>query len=251
MHNYNENVAVIILAAGMGTRMKSDKAKVLHTICNKPMINYVVETAVKIAGRDVIAVVGHQADMVRQIVSKDTEVKYAHQKEQLGTGHATMCAIAQIPENIKDVIVLCGDVPNLSSETILNLIDRHKNENNDATVLAVEIEDPHGYGRIIVDGKEKFVKIVEESDANEYEKTIKVINSGIYCVDKIFLENSLTKIKNNNAQNEYYLTDIIEIGNTENKKIGLFVSEDYNEVIGVNSHDDLLLAEKLMERKNF
>ena len=106
MHNYNGNVAVIILAAGMGTRMKSDKAKVLHTICNKPMINYVVETAVKIAGRNVIAVVGHQADMVRQIVSKDAEVKYAHQKEQLGTGHATMCAIAQIPENIKEQLIV-------------------------------------------------------------------------------------------------------------------------------------------------
>jgi bifunctional N-acetylglucosamine-1-phosphate-uridyltransferase/glucosamine-1-phosphate-acetyltransferase GlmU-like protein len=147
------NTAVIILAAGLGTRMRSNKAKVLHGILGRPMVLYVAETARKIAGDEVIVVIGNQAEKVREVVSKEAPLKFAYQARQLGTGHAVLCALPYLPNQCKDVVILCGDVPLITAETILRLMESHKKNRRDITVLAVEMDDPTGYGRIITDKK--------------------------------------------------------------------------------------------------
>lgn len=249
MHNSNNDIAVIILAAGLGTRMKSDKAKVLHEVLNQPMIIYVVETARKIAGEDVIVVVGYQAKQVMDVVSKHTQVYFAVQDNQLGTGHAALCALPFIPENVQDVVILCGDVPILSPVTVQHLIDDHLSAKRHLSLLAVTLDRPKGYGRIVVDKNRELLKIVEEADASEEEKRIKTVNAGIYCANKKFLIDALQQLQPNNVQGELYLTDIIEIGYKQKKSIGVLSSDDAAEVIGVNSRQDLIVAEKIMRSR--
>ncbi|MEA3427775.1 MAG: NTP transferase domain-containing protein [Thermodesulfobacteriota bacterium] len=249
MQNIVKNTAVIILAAGRGTRMKSGKAKVLHKILGKPMVMYVVETAKKVAGNNVILVIGNQADKVREIVAENDELIYAIQKNQLGTGHAVLCALPYIAEHIEDVVILCGDVPLLSSDTVKRLIDDHIKAKRDISILVVEINNPTGYGRVILDKDLHVSKIVEEADATDEQKRIKTINAGIYCVKKEFLLNSLRKIKLDNAQAELYLTDIVEIGYREKKVVGVLASGDHEEVIGINTCQDLIAAEAIMHKR--
>ena len=241
--------AVIILAAGLGTRMKSNKAKVLHEILGRPMILYVVEIADKISKGHVIVVVGHQAEEVQRVVSGMADVSYALQKQQLGTGHAAVCALPLLSDDVQDVIILCGDVPLLGFETVQGLLDDHMASSRDLTVLAVAVPDPTGYGRILVDAKGRVKGIVEEADASEQQKRINTINTGIYCVKKQFLKESLSQIKPDNTQKEFYLTDIIEIGYQTGKRVGVTISEDHEEVIGVNSRRDLEIAARVMCRR--
>lgn len=241
-----KNIAVIILAAGKGTRMKSDKAKVLHELIGKPMINYVVETASKVAGDNIVVVVGHQRQEVKNAVLLTANARFALQEEQKGTGHAVHCALPEIDSSIDDIVILCGDVPLISSDTINNLIDKHKKENAVVTVLAVNVKNPKGYGRMITDESGSVLKIVEEADANDNEKSICLINSGIYCVEKNFLFQSIAKIKDCNAQNEFYLTDIVGIASLDNKRVSLFEGPSTDEVIGVNTCDDLDNAQQLL-----
>ena len=249
MNNRKDNVAVIILAAGLGTRMKSDLAKVLHPILGRPMIRYVVETARGIAANNIVVVVGHQADEVEKICSSIPGIGFALQDKQLGTGHAVLCAMPQLTDNVKDVIILCGDVPLLKEKTVKLLLDDHRKNKRIVSLLAVEVDKPGGYGRVIIDDHRNLSRIVEEADATAAEKKVKLINSGIYCVDRRFLEASLDRITPDNAQGEFYLTDIIGIGYEGNKKIGVMVGDDDLEVVGVNSIDDLKFVEKLLSVK--
>jgi len=246
----DHRTAVIILAAGLGTRMKSDMAKVLHKVCRKPMISHVVDMAVEVAGENIIVVTGYQSDQVRETARKSAQVGFAYQEKQLGTGHAVLCAMPELHKGIENVIILCGDVPLLSAGTVFSLIESHNKQNNQITVLAVEVENPKGYGRMIVNQVGSLVKIVEEADANQDEKSIRIINSGIYCVERKFLEHALRMLKPDNAQNEFYLTDIISIGADENKKIGLFMGNNSDEVVGINCLQDLVKAEKLMDKRS-
>lgn len=249
MKSMKNNVAVIILAAGMGTRMKSTKAKVLHEILGKPMILYVVETAKKVAGNDVILVIGNQADEVKRIVSEKAKVRYAYQDKQLGTGHAVSCALSLIPDYCQEVVILCGDVPLLTAETVMQLVDDHVKTKRDISLLAVEKDNPRGYGRVLYDDRDHVLKIVEEADANKEQKQIKMINTGIYCVRKNFLVDTVGKIKSNNAQGEFYLTDIIELGNKGEKLVGALVGNDDKEFFGINSKNELKEAEKMMKNR--
>lgn len=244
-----KNIAVIILAAGKGTRMKSDKAKVLHEINSKPMVSYVAETASKIAGDNIVVVIGHQRQDVKNAVLRTVNARFAIQEEQKGTGHAVHCALPEIDSSIEDIVILCGDVPLISSDTIKNLIDKHKKENAVVTVLAVNVENPKGYGRMITDESGSVLKIVEEADANDYEKSICLINSGIYCVEKDFLFQSIAKIKDSNSQNEFYLTDIVGIASLNNKRVSLFEGPSTDEVVGVNTCDDLGNAQRLLAKR--
>jgi UDP-N-acetylglucosamine diphosphorylase/glucosamine-1-phosphate N-acetyltransferase len=244
-----KNCSAIILAAGLGTRMKSNKAKVLHEIMGQPMILYVVETAKLAVDGRVIIVVGHQAEKVQEVVSERTEVSYAFQEKQMGTGHAALCALPSLPNETEHVVILCGDVPLLTFETVHQLIEDHFGAERDLTLLAVNVENPTGYGRILFDENRNLLKIVEEADATAEQKRIKTINSGIYCVNKVFLCDVLKKIKTDNAQGELYLTDIIEIGYREGKTLGIVVCPNAEETIGVNSREDLLHAETLMQRR--
>ncbi|MEK6196228.1 MAG: NTP transferase domain-containing protein [Deltaproteobacteria bacterium] len=240
------NVAAIILAAGLGTRMKSDLAKVLHPILDQPMIRYVLATASSIVADNIVVVVGHQADEVKRVCSQSPGIRFALQEKQMGTGHAVLSAMPQLADNVEDVIILCGDVPLLKEKTVRLLLDDHRKNKRIVSLLAVEIDQPRGYGRVIIDDQRNLSRIVEEADATAAEKEVKLINSGIYCVDRRFLDESLAQITPDNAQGEFYLTDIIGIGYQANKKIGVMVGDDDMEVSGVNSIDDLKFVEKFM-----
>jgi UDP-N-acetylglucosamine diphosphorylase/glucosamine-1-phosphate N-acetyltransferase len=245
----NKKIAVVILAAGLGTRMKSNKAKVLHKVCGKPMVQYIVETAQKVAGDNVILVVGHQADEVRRAVAKQGTFYFAHQKEQLGTGHAVLCALPYIPDHCQEVVILCGDVPLIEARTITALIGSHSAEKRDITVLAVELEDPTGYGRILLNADGRVQAIVEESDASIEQKRIRLINTGIFCVKKEFLSEAVPQIKSDNVQGEIYLTDIIEIAYGGQKHIGVVIGNNPVELTGINTIDELKSVEFAMKNR--
>lgn len=239
--------AVIILAAGLGKRMKSDKAKVLHEILGQPMILYVVGAAAAVAGKNVIPVIGNQAEKVREVVSAKYDVLgFAFQEKQLGTGHAVMCALPKVPQTVEHVLILCGDVPLIAADSLIGLIEDQLSKKRDLSLLSVQKEDPSGYGRILMDENMNLSAIVEEADATEEQKKIKMINAGIYCVKKDFLADSLQKIKADNAQGEFYLTDIIGIAHKERKNAGVLIAEDADEVTGINTPAELKKVEKMM-----
>ena len=247
MMHMDAKIAVVILAAGLGTRMRSNKAKVLHKICGKPMVNYVVETAKRVAGDNVVLVVGNQADKVRQTVSKIGSFSFAYQEAQMGTGHAVLCALPHIPEHCREVVILCGDVPLIKADTIKALIKSHAAEKRDISVLAVELEDPTGYGRILLDTKGRVQAIVEESDATLEQKRIRLINTGIFCVKKDLLFQAVPQIKSDNAQAEIYFTDIVEIAYAEKKHIGVTVGDNHLEVTGINTIQELKSVETVLK----
>jgi UDP-N-acetylglucosamine diphosphorylase/glucosamine-1-phosphate N-acetyltransferase len=242
-------IAVIILAAGMGTRMKSDKAKVLHEITDQPMITYVVDAARKVAGANVIVVIGHQAQKVQDCLSGFDELIFAHQDEQRGTAHAVLCALPHIPDHCEEVVILCGDVPLIQSETIIDLVKGHLDNTRDISLLAVELDDPHGYGRVVLDEDLGVTGIIEEADATEEQKAINLINTGIYCIRKRFLLEALPKIKSNNAQGEFYLTDVMGIGYRDKKKIGVQIGTDCQQILGINTCQDLELVDEIMKKR--
>ena len=245
----NDNIAIVILAAGMGTRMKSDKAKVLHEIDGRPMIVYVVEAAQKIAGDNVVVVVGHQASTVRATLSAYPQLLFAHQEQQLGTAHAVLCALPHIPDQCEELIILCGDVPLIQPETIAELVKDHLDDRRDISLLAVELDNPFGYGRVLINANNSIAAIIEEADATAEQKNIKLINTGVYCINKAFLAATLPKIGSDNSQGELYLTDVIGIGYRENRKMGVRISTDYQQILGVNTCQDLELVEGIMKKR--
>lgn len=246
MNQKTESLVIVILAAGKGTRMRSDKAKVLHSVCGRPMILHVVETAVEMAGKGVVVVIGHQGDKVRETVLLKADVLFAEQKEQKGTGHAVRCALPVLPENATQVIILSGDVPLIKTGTIQELMAIHQDQDNDVTILGTRLENPYGYGRILYNSDGTVERIVEEADANAAEKLINIINSGIYCVKRPFLETSLQHLQSNNRQNELYLTDIVEFARNQGRKIGMMICRESNEVQGVNTPSDLMEIERIL-----
>jgi len=242
-----ENTGVVILAAGKGTRMRSNRAKVLHELNNRPMIHYVLQTALTIAAPgQVHVVVGHQADEVQQAVARDFDTGFVTQAEQLGTGHAVQCALPHLAARVAHVVILCGDVPLLTPTTLEGLLSRHVQSSNDITLLAVQLSDPTGYGRVLLDGHGNLQAIVEEADADERQRKINLINSGIYCIRKAILDDVLGQVKDDNAQQEFYLTDIIGIGRRRGLQLGVEIGQDAQEVMGINTRAELDRAEQLL-----
>jgi len=229
--------------------MKSDKAKVLHEISGRPMILYVTDTAAQVFGDHVVVVVGHQAGLVQDVVRRESSARFALQEEQLGTGHAVQSALPAVPSGVQRIVILYGDVPLLRSETITHLIDDHTRAGRDLTVLAVHLSNPTGYGRIIRDADDRFIGIVEEADSTPAQKQIKTINTGIYCVERPFLENALPQLTNDNTQGEFYLTDIVDIGYRLERVMGVVTASNPEEVAGVNSLEELARAEAIMEKR--
>ncbi len=238
--------AIIILAAGLGTRMKSDRAKVLHKLNGIPMICYVVETAETLAAKETIVVIGHQADQVQAAVADYTQLKFAIQDQQLGTGHAVKCALPEVSVQIEHVVVLCGDVPLLKPTTVTLLLNEHINANRDVSIVAVKVLDPTGYGRIVMGADRMVCGIVEEADASENEKKIRIVNAGIYCVNRLFLQQAIKKLETNNAQGELYLTDIVAMAHQENRSVGFIMANDPDEVAGINTLMELQSAETVL-----
>ena len=199
----------LILAAGQGTRIKSDLPKVLHKVCGKEMVNHVIDTLRKAEIEDVNVIVGKGAELVKE-KTNSRNVSYSLQTEQLGTGHAVKSAIEFLSGKKGTVAVFCGDAPLITEETIGRLFKEHINKGNSTTLLTSILDDATGYGRIIRDGEE-VLKIVEHKDCNEEELKVNEMNAGVYCFDIENLLSSLEKLSNNNAQGEYYLTDVIGI----------------------------------------
>jgi len=242
-----ENTAVVILAAGKSTRMHSDRAKVLHELNARPMIHYVVQTALAIASGHVHVVVGHQAGEVQQAVARNFDTGFVTQAEQLGTGHAVQCALPHLAAGIEHVVILCGDVPLLTPATVQGLLSRHVQSRHDITVLAVQVSNPTGYGRVLLDGHANLIGIVEEADADERQKKVNLINSGIYCIRKAILDDVLGQVKADNAQQEFYLTDIVGIGRRRGLQLGVDIGQDAQEVMGINTRAELERAEQMLQ----
>jgi UDP-N-acetylglucosamine diphosphorylase/glucosamine-1-phosphate N-acetyltransferase len=243
----NNRIGIVILAAGLGKRMKSSKAKVLHEINGRTLIDYVVSAATPVVGDNVVVVVGHQAEEVMENLRPSHHVLFAVQPQQLGTGHAVLCALPTLPAGIEQVIVLCGDVPLIRTSTLQRVISEHLANERDVTVLAVEMADPTGYGRVIIDDLGNITGIVEQADANDSQKAIRIINTGIYAINRLLLDEALPKLCTNNAQNEIYLTDIVEYGYQHGRKMGVLIGSDYKEILGVNSQEDLRRVENIMK----
>lgn len=236
----------IILAAGQGTRIKSKLPKVLHKACGKEMVNHVIDTMRLANIEDVNVIIGKGAELVKESTAS-RKVSYSLQEEQLGTGHAVKCAKEFLQGKSGVVAIFTGDAPLIKEETVIKLIDTHINENNFATLLTSVIENPTGYGRIIRNNDE-VEKIVEHKDCSKDELNVKEINAGMYCFDIESLLESLEKLSNDNAQGEYYLTDVIGILKSENKKVGAMIT-DFEETIGVNSRAELAVVESILRKR--
>lgn len=237
----------VILAAGMGTRMKSKMPKVLHKVCGKPLSKWVIDASEAAGADKVCAVVGHKAETVKEVLGDVCE--FALQAEQKGTGHAVMQAIDVIKNSKGKVVILNGDTPLITAETINKAIEYHKNNGNQATVITAILDDATGYGRIVRDNDGSVLKIVEQKDASEEEKKINEVNSGMYVFDAQSLVYALDKITPNNAQGEYYLTDTLEILLSAGKKIGGYAISDNDEIRGINDRVQLNEAEKIMQKR--
>ena len=235
------NLKIVILAAGQGTRMKSKIPKVLHKVLDKPMLDHVMEAAQVLTNNKPIVVIGHMSDMVREHLGDKAEI--ALQEEQLGTGHAVMMAEHYIDDE-DEVLILCGDTPLIKGETLKEMT-KIKSEGYAAVVMSAVEEDPTGYGRIIRDESNDFMRIREQKDASEEEKAIKEINAGMYIIDGKLLKENLSKLSVNNAQREYYLTDVLEHIKNAGHRIGVYQA-DKMEIMGVNSRLQLSEAERSM-----
>ena len=239
--------SVIILAAGEGKRMKSKKSKLLHEVCQKPMVEWVCKTAEDAGATQLVTVVGHLAEQVTEALGD--RCGFALQAERLGTGHAVMQAVPQIDEKSENVVILYGDAPLLRSETLTKIIETHESTDAAVTVATTVFENSRGYGRIIREKNGSILKIVEEKDCTPEEAKVKEVNVGIYCFKRTELMHSLGQINNNNAQNEYYLTDTVGVLKAEKKKVVPFVIEDTEETLGANDRVQIWDLEKIMRRR--
>lgn len=248
--SFYDNLAVIILAAGKGSRMKSDLAKVLHKVAGKSMVVHVIACARKIVKNHIHVVVGHQAQDVKDEISTYFDVHFAMQKELLGTGDAVKSALPAIDPKIENIMVLCGDVPLVQERTLVQLFQGHLAHHAMVTVLATKVKNPHGYGRLILDASQNLVCIREEADATETEKKINIVNAGIYCFNKAFLTAAIACLEPDNNQKEYYLTDVVENARKTKQKARAVVMDDPRQVIGVNTPQELSRAERLFQEIN-
>ncbi len=237
----------IILAAGEGKRMKSNTPKVLHKVCGKEMINHVIDNIRKSGVEEVSVVIGKGADKVRK-GTESRNIFYSVQEEQLGTGHAVMCAEEFLKGKKGSVAIFVGDGPLITEETVTKLTKYHEEQKCSATILTSIMSDPLKYGRIIRNSQGEVEKIVEFKDCNEEEVKVNEINSGMYCFDIDTLLNTLGKLNNNNNQGEYYLTDVIEILKNEGKKVGA-IAVDVEEITAVNSKAELSVANDIMRSR--
>ncbi|MBB5334942.1 bifunctional UDP-N-acetylglucosamine diphosphorylase/glucosamine-1-phosphate N-acetyltransferase GlmU [Pectinatus brassicae] len=238
--------STIILAAGKGTRMKSDLPKVLHRVGGKAMVNHVIDAAVAAGAVKNIVVVGFGRDKVAEVVGDAVQVVV--QEEQLGTGHAVLQAKKLINDD-DTVMVLCGDTPLLTAKMLANFYDMHKSEHAQASVLTAVMPNPTGYGRIIRAFNGDVKRIVEEKDATTAEKAITEVNTGIYCFNGKDLFAALDKVGHDNAQGEYYLPDVLEILQQQGKKIAAMAVKNYEATLGINSRQNLSEAERILHRR--
>lgn len=242
-------IAALILAAGKGTRMKSDRIKVLHEIAGRPMVTWSLAAAREAGAGELAVVAGHQAEQVRELLGNELGVRIALQEEQLGTGHAVACALPALCGDSTTVLILCGDTPLLTGATLQRLTATHRAAGAAVTVLTARLADPLGYGRIVRDNAGRVQRIVEQKDATPEEAAISEVNSGIYCMELDFLRAHIGSLGSNNAQNEYYLTDLVAMAVAEQCGCAAVVADDAQEIMGVNDRLQLADAAKILRRR--
>ncbi|HEY8560975.1 MAG TPA: bifunctional UDP-N-acetylglucosamine diphosphorylase/glucosamine-1-phosphate N-acetyltransferase GlmU [Pyrinomonadaceae bacterium] len=253
--NEQKTLDVLVLAAGLGTRMRSNLAKVLHKLDNRPLINHVCRTATALAPRKIFVVIGHQGEDVQAAVLEELESEHAAfvwQKEQLGTGHAVNAAREFLENEDSTLLVLSGDVPMIRAETLAALVQQHRAHRGRGaacTILTVKLDDPTGYGRIVRDDHGLFDHIVEQKDASEEERKVKEINSGIYCFETRKLYEALSQVKNENAQGEYYLTDVPGLLRERGEDVAIYHHPDSHEIEGINNRAQLADLERVLNRR--
>lgn len=241
----------IILAAGKGTRMKSDMPKVLHTIFDKTLVGYVIEAVNNTGLADEnYVIVGHQAERVEEYINANYKnAKCVLQSPQLGTGHAVSMAMPYLNDFDGEVVILCGDTPLITSETIKEFVEYHREIKSDLTVMSAIFENPTNYGRIIRNQDGSLNSIVEEKDATLEQKAVKEINAGIYCINWAKIKPAFNELTSNNAQGEYYLTDIIKWGNEKNLSVNAYTLKNNEEIFGINSKAHLAEASKMLNNR--
>ena len=241
----------VILAAGKGTRMKSETPKVLHTIFDKTLVGYVIEAVNNTGLADEnFVIVGHQAERVEEYIKDNYKnARTVLQSPQLGTGHAVSMVLPFLEDFDGEVVILCGDTPLITSETLKEFVEYHKENNSDLTVMSAIFENPTNYGRIIRSANGGVEAIIEEKDATPDQKGVKEINAGIYCLDWKKVKPAFSQLKTNNAQGEYYLTDIIKWGNENGLRVNAYTLKDNTEIYGINSKSNLAEATKFLNQR--
>lgn len=242
-------LASVILAAGDGKRLKSERPKALHEVCGHPMLYHVLKLAGQADATRHVIVIGYEGDQIRQAFGNRSDVEFAEQKERLGTGHAMMMTREAFKDYKGDILVLAGDTPLITAGTLKRLVEWHRHQEAAVTLLTAEMEDPTGYGRILRYEDNRVQGIIEEKDANRYERAIKEINTGTYCFDAGHLFESLGKITQENVQNEYYLTDCIRILVDEGYRVEGVLTENSTEAIGVNTRVQLAQSENILRQR--
>lgn len=241
------SLAIIILAAGKGTRMKSNLPKVLHRLEGQPLVEHVLQTARQVNPTQIVLVIGHQADLVRQTVGNS--VLYTEQTAQLGTGHAVAQAEALLRDHPGNILVLYGDMPLLKPSTLRQLIDLQAGNSGPLTILTVMAEEPRGFGRIARDEKGAVIAIMEESDCTPEQLAIKELNVGVYCVRASWLWPNLAKIEVS-SKGEYYLTDLVAIAVQQGHDISVVTTTDLVETLGINTEAHLTEAEAVLKARD-
>ncbi len=244
----HQNTIAVILAAGKGTRMKSDRAKVLHEVFFKPMLHHVLDAVIGAEIEQIAVIVGHQREKILAAIDQ-----YAHlpviQKEQLGTGHAVLCTKEACKER-RQVMILCGDTPLIRPQTLQRMLKEHRLSNATITLMTTMLDEPFGYGRVICDEEGNITGIIEQKDANDRQRAIREINTGIYLVEREFLFNALQQVGTNNSQGEVYLTDIIAIAGKHGHKVHKFLHPHAIDVLGVNSRVELAQAHAELQMRH-
>ncbi|HEY5521605.1 MAG TPA: bifunctional UDP-N-acetylglucosamine diphosphorylase/glucosamine-1-phosphate N-acetyltransferase GlmU [Desulfuromonadaceae bacterium] len=244
-----ESLATVVLAAGKGTRMKSGLIKVLHPVAGVPMIAWPVAATREAGSGTIVLVIGHQASAVQGVFRGAADIRCVMQEDQLGTGHAVGCALEALNGFRGTVLILCGDTPLLRSETLKSMLTFHQGNQAAVTVLTALMDEPYGYGRVVRDASGRVTRIVEQKDADPEEQEIREINSGIYCMDSDFLFANIRGIGNDNAQGEYYLTDLLAIAVRKGLTCLALPTADADEIMGVNDRVQLADAGRILRRR--
>ena len=247
---FSKDLSVVILAAGKGKRMRSETPKVLHKVCGHPIIYYILKQILGLGPKNIFVVAGHKKQLLKDyLASEFTSVSTIEQDKQLGTGHAVKMVRDGAGDFGRSMLVLSGDSPHITEDTLKSLINLRARENAAAVILTSITENPGGYGRVVKNEKGEVTRIVEEADANPSEKKINEVNSSSYCFDTKLLFENIGSIDTKNSQGEYYLTDIVETLIKKGHKVSTFIVDDHNEVKGINDRPQLAEAGKIIRKK--
>jgi len=244
-----KRLAAIVLAAGDGTRLKSRFPKALHRVCGQPMLIHILNVLSELKVERTIVVVGYEEQEIRVYLKDNRELQFFRQSERHGTGHATEIGMQGLLDWDGDVLVVNGDTPLITYNTLLALLNRHRHLEADATLLTCELESPEGYGRVLRTDDNSVLSIVEHKDANRYERQVREVNAGFYCFDSSSLRDALKEVQPHNVQGEYYLTDAVKILVDQGGRVEAVVADDSSEILGVNNRIQLATAEKILRRR--